>query len=84
MVFLVGTCNYWFLAGNVALITKSIQYQYRERTQVLIFYVPKTVLLLHISKKVFEKMCGMHLNMFFVFFCLTHIETCWCDKEFEF
>ena len=41
------------------------------------------MLLLHTSYEGFEKICVMHLSMF-IFFCFTNIETCLCDKDFEF
>jgi len=50
-------------------------------TKLLIFYLPKTMLLWHISYEVFEKICFMQLSMF-VFFCFTNIETFLCDKRF--
>lgn len=55
----------------------------KENTKLLIFYLPKTMLLLHTSYKVFEKICCMHSSTF-VFFCFTNVETCLCDKDFEF
>jgi len=54
-----------------------------ENTKLLIFYPPKTMLLLHTSYEVFEKICFMHLSTF-VSFCFTNIETCLYDKDFEF
>jgi len=52
-----------------------------KNTKLLIFYLPKTMLLLHTSY-VFEKICFMHLSTF-VFFCFTNIETFLCDKFIE-
>lgn len=54
-----------------------------ENTTLLVFYLSKTMLLLHTGYEVFEKICFMHLSTF-VFFCFTNIETCLCGKDFEF
>jgi len=77
MVFMVGTCNWWFLAGNLVLVLKSVEHK------TFNFYLPKILLLLRTYYEVFEIICFMHLSMF-VFFCFTNIETCFCDKDFEF